>query len=760
MLICLHAEAVKAETEEGAECIQGSSYLYSGKHSVTRDGYECQRWDQNLPHDVIHMPQDGGGHNYCRNPDKSMRGTWCYTNDPDVRWDHCSIPKCPSSAVVIWVSSNETTGDSSVSYMKADLEYMSQTYEDSGVTETEDLLTWPEAEFKCLDGDFENKMLYFTDTRRNFLGSYDKQTKTIQKHFEGMVENIEALSHDWVTGNFYWTDSRMRQVIAADPTLRIYRPICNPPKRYIPHALEVHSLRRLLIFSAYIRETPENTGTMIIHTDLSGDNENVIFSNAEFSKVVALTVDYDEDRIYWTESIRDNSKVWSSRIDGSDITQHYQVEERKYYDIAVHTDYIYLSDTVTRYNFFGEKRYHIQVLTKNSNQVAHYAINETPMGIVVYDESDHSSKSAKGRGECEDVDCPGICLPTRNGKAKCQCSVGYQMNKKTKQCTARLLPTEYILVVDSHTGQAYQMSLRSRRVTKIPTIGKDHRALSATADPSSASIHFTDAKTKTIRRGELQHDAVVEITSALASHIEVDPLTGNIFYLAGNAITVCSSNGKFEKKIVDTTLKNASSDIKSFTLDIKNKFVYWTDTFQSEGVGKVMRCRFDGSMEQSVLEELHWPHGVSVDVQYDALYVVESKRGMIYSLPLMRLVRMKSTSIDQPGYKSYDLKSTSSSRKFLFTEIAVHNRFAYVIDSNHARLQKIRVGRKPLVASYGPPVFYKAASLSIYSTTTYKKYIKRLHSPCVKNTCSMLCLDLNIKRSKCLGGPKRKSRRS
>ena len=34
-----------------------------------------------------------GEHNYCRNSDTEPKA-WCYTTDPDVRWELCNLVDC------------------------------------------------------------------------------------------------------------------------------------------------------------------------------------------------------------------------------------------------------------------------------------------------------------------------------------------------------------------------------------------------------------------------------------------------------------------------------------------------------------------------------------------------------------------------------------------------------------------------------------------------------------------------------------------
>ena len=68
----------------------GSDYV--GDISVTVSGRKCQNWLDQYPHQ--HDFSEIGNHNSCRNLhfDKAdaPQGVWCYTTDPNVRWEFCS----------------------------------------------------------------------------------------------------------------------------------------------------------------------------------------------------------------------------------------------------------------------------------------------------------------------------------------------------------------------------------------------------------------------------------------------------------------------------------------------------------------------------------------------------------------------------------------------------------------------------------------------------------------------------------------------
>nr|2KJ4_A Chain A, plasminogen [Homo sapiens]6OQJ_A Chain A, Plasminogen kringle 2 [Homo sapiens]6OQK_A Chain A, Plasminogen Kringle 2 [Homo sapiens]6UZ4_A Chain A, Plasminogen [Homo sapiens]6UZ5_A Chain A, Plasminogen [Homo sapiens] len=83
--------------EFSEECMHGSGENYDGKISKTMSGLECQAWDSQSPHAHGYIPSKFPNKNlkknYCRNPDRDLR-PWCFTTDPNKRWEYCDIPRC------------------------------------------------------------------------------------------------------------------------------------------------------------------------------------------------------------------------------------------------------------------------------------------------------------------------------------------------------------------------------------------------------------------------------------------------------------------------------------------------------------------------------------------------------------------------------------------------------------------------------------------------------------------------------------------
>lgn len=102
----------QARQTSGIECYNETSIKYDGLISTTFEGRSCQRWDSQYPHkhnrnNISNFPESSLSDvaNFCRDPDHEGM-PWCYTTDPDVRWQFCGITKCPGD---FWIGMSDQT---------------------------------------------------------------------------------------------------------------------------------------------------------------------------------------------------------------------------------------------------------------------------------------------------------------------------------------------------------------------------------------------------------------------------------------------------------------------------------------------------------------------------------------------------------------------------------------------------------------------------------------------------------------------------
>ncbi|KAK3604330.1 hypothetical protein CHS0354_021130 [Potamilus streckersoni] len=76
------------------------SYEYTGTRNCTEHGIVCMNWSSKSPHDHIKNDFIDGSiekaENYCRDPDGTGQ-PWCYTVDPNIRYQNCTVPRCNTS---------------------------------------------------------------------------------------------------------------------------------------------------------------------------------------------------------------------------------------------------------------------------------------------------------------------------------------------------------------------------------------------------------------------------------------------------------------------------------------------------------------------------------------------------------------------------------------------------------------------------------------------------------------------------------------
>ena len=79
-------------------CYYGDGRNYRGIVNVSERGIPCQSWSSQVPHEhsllVQALPALEDAGNSCRNLGGVHNRPWCFTQDPNTRWQHCAIPNC------------------------------------------------------------------------------------------------------------------------------------------------------------------------------------------------------------------------------------------------------------------------------------------------------------------------------------------------------------------------------------------------------------------------------------------------------------------------------------------------------------------------------------------------------------------------------------------------------------------------------------------------------------------------------------------
>ncbi|MEQ2164636.1 hypothetical protein GOODEAATRI_008631 [Goodea atripinnis] len=102
--MCKHlpweADGSNAEVKRNVNCDlyekKGKGEDYRGKVFTTKSGLTCQQWWSKW----TPSPTNGLELNYCRNPDGDRIGPWCYTTDPERRYESCNIPQCKDGTIM------------------------------------------------------------------------------------------------------------------------------------------------------------------------------------------------------------------------------------------------------------------------------------------------------------------------------------------------------------------------------------------------------------------------------------------------------------------------------------------------------------------------------------------------------------------------------------------------------------------------------------------------------------------------------------
>ena len=109
---------VGAKKKPCVESMTGEGFDYRGCQTKTVSGRTCQSWLTNTPHDTAtvedYLDPVAAFDGFCRNTKKPLapgKTIWCYTTDPDKRFEYCKPLDCPAARANVTFGTTLESGE-------------------------------------------------------------------------------------------------------------------------------------------------------------------------------------------------------------------------------------------------------------------------------------------------------------------------------------------------------------------------------------------------------------------------------------------------------------------------------------------------------------------------------------------------------------------------------------------------------------------------------------------------------------------------
>ncbi|XP_050389960.2 low-density lipoprotein receptor-related protein 4-like [Patella vulgata] len=284
-----------------------------------------------------------------------------------------------------------------------------------------------------IDFNYRGNMIYWADYYVSKVYSLkadggDQEQKVI---LGDGLDFPEGLAYDWIHNNLYVSDFRQHEIMVINPETGAKKTLITdvPDVRDV----EVDPKTGWLYWICGWEET-----AVLMKSALDGQNQVVISSDLDRPR--SLSLDYDEQKLYWTELPPFNS-IKSISVDGENLTTVYQTvtgrlsTPPKY--LTISRDYIYWNQ-----GHESIRRADKQQITENTRYrklEEHDANGKTTnlfMGILAID----PRKQTESPSLCGDNNggCSHFCLPTLMQSIppyNCACPDGMNLMNDNSTCS-------------------------------------------------------------------------------------------------------------------------------------------------------------------------------------------------------------------------------------------------------------------------------------------------------------------------------------
>ncbi|KAF7245366.1 Low-density lipoprotein receptor-related protein 5 [Varanus komodoensis] len=274
-------------------------------------------------------------------------------------------------------------------------------------------------EASALDFDVSDNRIYWTDISLKTISRAFMNGSTVEHVIEFGLDYPEGMAVDWMGKNLYWADTGTNRIEVARLD-GLYRQVLVWKDLDNPRSLALDPSKGFMYWTEW------GGKPKIVRAYMDGSNSITLVDKV--GRANDLTIDYEDQRLYWTDL--DTSMIESSNMLG---------QERKIiaddlphpFGLTQYSDFIYWTD----WNLHSIER---ADKTNGRNRTLIQERLDYVMDILVF----HSSRQ-DGLNECvqNNGHCGQLCLAIPNGY-KCGCASHYTLDPNSRNCSS---PSNFLL---------------------------------------------------------------------------------------------------------------------------------------------------------------------------------------------------------------------------------------------------------------------------------------------------------------------------
>ncbi|XP_070538617.1 low-density lipoprotein receptor-related protein 6-like isoform X2 [Ptychodera flava] len=486
----------------------------------------------------------------------------------------------------------------------------------------------------AIDYDYDDHFIFWTDPGYKMVKKAMLAKKgNITGVFHGTSNYVEGIAVDWLNNKIYWTDAAYNWIMVSDYEGTYYHCVVSHDLDK-PRGIALNPLTGHLYWSDWGKNSKIEMAT------LSGKNRVVLVSEAYHGAVIGLpnglTIDYEENYLYWADSSNDN--LYSINLEGANgLIQKNKIRVvgstelfGHFFDLDLDKDFFFISD-------WGNSA--IDIVPRNNLTQTRYLRPSgmfKPYGVVMYDQVQQPTPENEVACATDNGGCDQLCVGDPEGH-RCMCSIGYVLAEDGRTCKNQTSHIAQMQLFFADTDGICQLpaNVADIAITDSQPYNCFLNASVATFDYDAydEKLFFFDKRDSYIKTFSLEEggDPVKLILAGNVTGIAVDWLSNNIFWtdIAEKHISVAKLNGDYQFVVLEGDSIDKPMAVVTYP---KKGVLYWAESGANPRIERIdMSGRNPDVLVQANIIQ---PVALTIDFANDKLYWSDIGTGTVESISL------------------------------------------------------------------------------------------------------------------------------